>query len=96
MDFDEAGQVVMPFGKYHLWSLAKLLAEQPGYLKFLLGLLERGQIISSRLAEALRAYRDSPEVVKALDTAKAKKKANSVRLHSRRYAARRWGEYFNR
>lgn len=96
MDFDEAGRMAMPFGKYHLWSLARLLAEKPGYVKFLLGLLDRGQIISPLLADALRVFRDSPEVIKALEKAKAKQAANGKRRASRRYASRRWGDYFNR
>ena len=96
MDFDEAGAVAAPFGKYFLWPLSRILAEQPGYLNFLLGLLAKGRVKSPRFAEALTVYRDHPEVVKALDKAKAKKKANAARAHSRRYASRKWGEYFNK
>lgn len=95
MDFDEAGRVAMPFGKYHLWSLAQLLAEKPGYMKFLLGLLERGKIISPVLAEALRVFRDSEKVAEILAEAKKKKAANGKRRASARYASRRWGEWFN-
>lgn len=95
MDFDEAGRVAMPFGKYHLWSLARLLAEKPGYVKFLLGLLAKGQIISPRLADALRVYRDSPEAIKALANSKARKKASAAKRGSARYARRRWDNYFN-
>lgn len=96
MDYDEAGAVVMPFGKYHLWSLARLLAEKPGYVRFLLGLLDRGQIISARLADALRVCRDSEEAATILARAEKKKAANGKRRANARYASRRWGEYFDR
>lgn len=95
MDFDEAGKVTLPFGKYFLWPLRRVLSEQPGYLHFLFGLLERGQVKKPELMRALTVYRDSEEVAKILEKAKAKKAANGTRKRSRRYASRRWGDYFN-